>query len=193
MGKAYRYVILFGKPDCFYIHVFCVPESYQVLSDNTGLPSAARLNRASNSLHKNSNVGHDYCDYAQVSLKVRVLHPDKQICLSVSGNLTVKWCLTLTETPEPSPKEISKGSVDRDIALAEISKEKGLSYIKAWEKQRWRTSKAFSNLCCSFWNLCGFELKLPWNQNEALSVKQTYSSLIDFVTYCIVFSIFAGI
>ncbi|PON43076.1 Remorin [Parasponia andersonii] len=39
-----------------------------------------------------------------------------------------------TKTPEPPVKKPSGGSIDRDIALAEVEKEKRLSYIKAWEE-----------------------------------------------------------
>ncbi|PNX56555.1 remorin, partial [Trifolium pratense] len=39
------------------------------------------------------------------------------------------------ETPVPANKLSSRGgSYDRDIALAEVAKEKKLSYVKAWEK-----------------------------------------------------------
>ncbi|KAK2415817.1 hypothetical protein P8452_60900 [Trifolium repens] len=39
------------------------------------------------------------------------------------------------KTPVPAKKLSSKGgSFDRDIALAEVAKEKKLSYVKAWEK-----------------------------------------------------------
>ncbi|CAL5192643.1 unnamed protein product [Lathyrus oleraceus] len=41
------------------------------------------------------------------------------------------------ETPVPANKLSSKGgSLDRDIALAELSKEKKLSYVKAWEESK---------------------------------------------------------
>uniref|UniRef100_A0A2N9G5V6 Remorin C-terminal domain-containing protein n=1 Tax=Fagus sylvatica TaxID=28930 RepID=A0A2N9G5V6_FAGSY len=43
--------------------------------------------------------------------------------------------ITLAEkTPEPVVKKASKGSIDRDVALAELEKEKSLSFIKAWEE-----------------------------------------------------------
>uniref|UniRef100_A0A2N9GQ27 Remorin C-terminal domain-containing protein n=1 Tax=Fagus sylvatica TaxID=28930 RepID=A0A2N9GQ27_FAGSY len=38
------------------------------------------------------------------------------------------------KTPEPVVKKASKGSIDRDVALAELEKEKSLSFIKAWEE-----------------------------------------------------------
>ncbi|KAG8653602.1 hypothetical protein MANES_05G036950v8 [Manihot esculenta] len=42
--------------------------------------------------------------------------------------------LAVVETiPESASKKISKGSLDRDIALAEVEKEKKNSFIKAWE------------------------------------------------------------
>ncbi|KAG6786762.1 hypothetical protein POTOM_008377 [Populus tomentosa] len=34
---------------------------------------------------------------------------------------------------EPAPKKVSGGSIDRDVALADLEKEKRLSFIKAWE------------------------------------------------------------
>ncbi|XP_004492710.1 remorin-like [Cicer arietinum] len=37
-------------------------------------------------------------------------------------------------TPVPSKKLASRGSLDRDVALAEVAKEKKLSYVKAWEE-----------------------------------------------------------
>ncbi|KAE8650254.1 hypothetical protein Csa_011018 [Cucumis sativus] len=40
----------------------------------------------------------------------------------------------LSETKEDTvPKKASGGSIDRDIALAEVEKEKRFSFIKAWE------------------------------------------------------------
>jgi hypothetical protein len=39
-----------------------------------------------------------------------------------------------TEIPDPIKKKTSGGSLDRDIALAEIDKEKRLSNVKAWEE-----------------------------------------------------------
>ncbi|KAF1884118.1 hypothetical protein Lal_00046405 [Lupinus albus] len=36
--------------------------------------------------------------------------------------------------PASEKKQTSRGSIDRDIALAEITKEKSLSYVKAWEE-----------------------------------------------------------
>ncbi|KAJ6972285.1 remorin [Populus alba] len=41
--------------------------------------------------------------------------------------------LAVVEKTEPAPKKISGGSIDRDIALADLEKEKRLSFIKAWE------------------------------------------------------------
>ncbi|XP_048334222.2 remorin isoform X3 [Ziziphus jujuba] len=38
------------------------------------------------------------------------------------------------EKPDPIVKKPSGGSIDRDIALAEVEKEKRTSYIKAWEE-----------------------------------------------------------
>ncbi|TKY65479.1 Remorin protein [Spatholobus suberectus] len=38
------------------------------------------------------------------------------------------------KTPVPANKQSSRGSLDRDIALAEVEKEKKLSYVKAWEE-----------------------------------------------------------
>ncbi|KAG4937162.1 Remorin [Glycine max] len=38
------------------------------------------------------------------------------------------------KTPVPANKQSSRGSIDRDIALAEVEKEKKLSYVKAWEE-----------------------------------------------------------
>ncbi|CAN1308800.1 DBP, partial [Linum perenne] len=38
-----------------------------------------------------------------------------------------------TEPLELAPKRISGGSHDRDVALAELDKEKKFSFIKAWE------------------------------------------------------------
>ncbi|EPS59685.1 hypothetical protein M569_15119, partial [Genlisea aurea] len=35
--------------------------------------------------------------------------------------------------PESIPKQTSKGSLDRDIALAKVDDDKRLSFIKAWE------------------------------------------------------------
>ncbi|KAJ6686229.1 CARBOXY-TERMINAL REGION REMORIN [Salix purpurea] len=40
--------------------------------------------------------------------------------------------IKISET-EPAPKKVSGGSIDRDIALADLEKEKRLSFIKAWE------------------------------------------------------------
>ncbi|CAJ1817446.1 unnamed protein product [Sphenostylis stenocarpa] len=37
-----------------------------------------------------------------------------------------------TEIPENKPS--SRGSIDRDIALAQVAKEKQMSYVKAWEE-----------------------------------------------------------
>ncbi|KAF3960773.1 hypothetical protein ACB098_06G207700 [Castanea mollissima] len=43
--------------------------------------------------------------------------------------------ITLAEkTPEPVVKKDSKGSIDRDVALADVEKEKRLSFVKAWEE-----------------------------------------------------------
>ncbi|KAJ8900521.1 hypothetical protein K2173_025298 [Erythroxylum novogranatense] len=43
--------------------------------------------------------------------------------------------LVLSEPPEPAaPKKISGGSLDRDISLAEVEKEKRNSFVKAWEE-----------------------------------------------------------
>ncbi|RDY09319.1 hypothetical protein CR513_06308, partial [Mucuna pruriens] len=36
--------------------------------------------------------------------------------------------------PVPENKQSTRGSIDRDIALAEVEKEKKLSYVKAWEE-----------------------------------------------------------
>ncbi|XWS32207.1 hypothetical protein CRYUN_Cryun23aG0140500 [Craigia yunnanensis] len=44
-----------------------------------------------------------------------------------------KALAVVEKAPEPSPKKISGGSHDRDIALAEVEKEKRLSFIRAWE------------------------------------------------------------
>ncbi|KAB5569177.1 hypothetical protein DKX38_002970 [Salix brachista] len=41
--------------------------------------------------------------------------------------------LAIVEKTEPAPKKVSGGSIDRDIALADLEKEKRLSFIKAWE------------------------------------------------------------
>ncbi|KAH8488635.1 hypothetical protein Peur_059715 [Populus x canadensis] len=41
--------------------------------------------------------------------------------------------LAVVEKTEPVLKKISGGSIDRDIALADLEKEKRLSFIKAWE------------------------------------------------------------
>ncbi|KAL2461585.1 Uncharacterized protein Adt_45005 [Abeliophyllum distichum] len=38
------------------------------------------------------------------------------------------------KAPEPLPKKSSKGSLDRDIALAKLEDDKRLSFIKAWEE-----------------------------------------------------------
>lgn len=37
------------------------------------------------------------------------------------------------KAPDAAEKKISGGSIDRDIALAEVEKEKRMSFIKAWE------------------------------------------------------------
>ncbi|CAN8318758.1 unnamed protein product [Cochlearia groenlandica] len=44
--------------------------------------------------------------------------------------------LAVVEKPieEPTPKKSSSGSVDRDVILADLEKEKKTSYIKAWEE-----------------------------------------------------------
>ncbi|KAJ4892398.1 Remorin [Raphanus sativus] len=44
--------------------------------------------------------------------------------------------LTVVEKPieEPTPKKSSAGSVDRDVKLADLEKEKKTSFIKAWEE-----------------------------------------------------------
>ncbi|KAL8500055.1 hypothetical protein ACS0TY_019885 [Phlomoides rotata] len=42
--------------------------------------------------------------------------------------------MALTKVPEPAAKKASKGSLDRDIALAKLDGDKKLSYIKAWEE-----------------------------------------------------------
>ncbi|KAF5464227.1 hypothetical protein F2P56_014319, partial [Juglans regia] len=44
------------------------------------------------------------------------------------------WLISVTETPDAVVKGASKGSLDRDIALAEVEKEKRTSIIKAWEE-----------------------------------------------------------
>ncbi|KAJ6778261.1 hypothetical protein OIU74_002115, partial [Salix koriyanagi] len=41
--------------------------------------------------------------------------------------------LAIVEKTELVPKKVSGGSIDRDIALADLEKEKRLSFIKAWE------------------------------------------------------------
>ncbi|KAJ6320380.1 hypothetical protein OIU78_015715 [Salix suchowensis] len=43
--------------------------------------------------------------------------------------------LSVAEKTEPglTPKKISGGSMDRDVALADLEKEKKLSFVKAWE------------------------------------------------------------
>ncbi|KAL3604094.1 hypothetical protein D5086_004953 [Populus alba] len=41
--------------------------------------------------------------------------------------------LAVVEKTEPAPKKVSGGSIDRDVALADLEKEKRLSFIKAWE------------------------------------------------------------
>ncbi|KAL0425976.1 UNVERIFIED_CONTAM: Remorin [Sesamum radiatum] len=40
----------------------------------------------------------------------------------------------LAIVPEPAEKKSSKGSLDRDVALAKLEDEKRLSFIKAWEE-----------------------------------------------------------
>ncbi|KAL9396896.1 hypothetical protein Peur_011149 [Populus x canadensis] len=42
--------------------------------------------------------------------------------------------LAVVEKTEPAPKKVSGGSIDRDVALADLEKEKRLSFIKAWEE-----------------------------------------------------------
>ncbi|KAF8027029.1 hypothetical protein BT93_E0065 [Corymbia citriodora subsp. variegata] len=37
------------------------------------------------------------------------------------------------KAPDAAEKKVSGGSIDRDIALAEVEKEKRISFIKAWE------------------------------------------------------------
>ncbi|KAJ6760068.1 CARBOXY-TERMINAL REGION REMORIN, partial [Salix purpurea] len=41
--------------------------------------------------------------------------------------------LAIVQKTEPAPKKVSGGSIDRVIALADLEKEKRLSFIKAWE------------------------------------------------------------
>ncbi|XP_052193770.1 remorin-like, partial [Diospyros lotus] len=38
------------------------------------------------------------------------------------------------KTPDPPAKKISGGSIDRDVALAQVENEKRISFIKAWEE-----------------------------------------------------------
>nr|KJB49420.1 hypothetical protein B456_008G118300 [Gossypium raimondii] len=44
-----------------------------------------------------------------------------------------KALAVVEKAPEPAPKKSSTGSHDRDVALADLEKEKKLSFIKAWE------------------------------------------------------------
>nr|AFK38814.1 unknown [Lotus japonicus] len=57
------------------------------------------------------------------------------------------------KTPVPENKPSSKGPLDRDVALAELEKEKRLSYVKAWEeseksKTENKAQKNLSDVCC---------------------------------------------
>ncbi|XP_057756362.1 remorin-like [Arachis stenosperma] len=43
--------------------------------------------------------------------------------------------LVVVPQPQTPPKKLeSRGSLDRDVALAEVTKEKKLAYVKAWEE-----------------------------------------------------------
>ncbi|KAE8703684.1 Remorin [Hibiscus syriacus] len=44
-----------------------------------------------------------------------------------------KALAVVEKAPEPEPKKTSSGSHNRDVALAEVEKEKKLSFIRAWE------------------------------------------------------------
>ncbi|KAK1377009.1 Remorin [Heracleum sosnowskyi] len=45
-----------------------------------------------------------------------------------------KALAVVEKTPDSAEKKTSEGSHDRDVALAELEKEKRLSFIKAWEE-----------------------------------------------------------
>ncbi|CAK9134434.1 unnamed protein product [Ilex paraguariensis] len=64
-----------------------------------------------------------------VQEKAVIPHPEEKVHESKS------LALALAEkTPDPPIEKPSKGSFDRDVALADVEKEKRLSFIKAWEE-----------------------------------------------------------
>ncbi|XP_021904297.1 uncharacterized protein At3g61260 [Carica papaya] len=58
--------------------------------------------------------------------KAVIQHPEEKVDDSKALALVEK-------TGQSAPKKISGGSIDRDIALADLEKEKRLSFVKAWE------------------------------------------------------------
>ncbi|EXC06847.1 hypothetical protein L484_017313 [Morus notabilis] len=84
-----------------------------------------------------------------VGLEKAVVPPPPQPPTQVKAEES-KSLAVVEKTPEPLVKKPSGGSIDRDIALAEVEKEKRLSYIKAWEESE--KTKAENNLLAAFFD-----------------------------------------
>ncbi|KAJ9171356.1 hypothetical protein P3X46_014739 [Hevea brasiliensis] len=67
-------------------------------------------------------------EFKQDAAQEKAIVPSPEEKLDESKALAV-----VDKTQESAPKKISGGSLDRDIALAEVEKEKRNSFIKAWE------------------------------------------------------------
>ncbi|CAJ1817487.1 unnamed protein product [Sphenostylis stenocarpa] len=64
-----------------------------------------------------------------------VLAPASEFCVArVHVNEMVFKGENSRDTEIPENKPSSRGSIDRDIALAQVAKEKQMSYVKAWEE-----------------------------------------------------------
>ncbi|BAT83660.1 hypothetical protein LR48_Vigan03g053600 [Vigna angularis] len=72
---------------------------------------------------------------AEVAPVVDEVPSNDAVAKEASGAEESKDTLVKPENTEvPEKKQSSKGSLDRDVALAEVVKGKKLSYVKAWEE-----------------------------------------------------------
>ncbi|MED6217095.1 hypothetical protein PIB30_014553 [Stylosanthes scabra] len=70
---------------------------------------------------------------AERQVKVEVQSPPSPL-VEVPSSDDSKALYVVSEPQTPPKKLASRGSLDRDVALAELTKEKKLSYVKAWEE-----------------------------------------------------------
>ncbi|PIN09804.1 hypothetical protein CDL12_17617 [Handroanthus impetiginosus] len=81
--------------------------------------------------------------------------------------------MAVTKLPEPPAKKSSKGSLDRDVALAKVEDEKRLSFIKAWEESE--KSKVENKAQKKLSDVCAWENRKKASlESELKSIEEKY-------------------